>query len=158
MNNNTDRSILDKSLAVIEPEILQLIVENSRLSAEIDRIQRENHKARRKLLLNSLQVGDAFDMMFKFIDENVDQPEIKSLIGNFRTVLKIYNKFLAKHGVEKIEALGEIADPHFHNIQEVKQNHSGKDGEIIEVIREGYLFKEELLREADVVVIQTKEE
>jgi molecular chaperone GrpE len=130
------------------------------MSVEVARVQRENHKVMRKLLIDFLQVGDTFDMMFKFIDKNVDHQETekKKLIGNFKTVFKIYNKQLAKQGVEKLESLGKIADPHLHNIQEVKQQNMGDDGEIIEVIREGYMYKEELLRDADVIVIQKMEE
>ena len=108
------------------------------------------------LLLSLLEVTDAFDRVFQNVEskkEKIDQ-QMKIWIGNFRTVARMLRKILTEQGVKEIENLGQGFDPHWHKIAETVVDTSKSDGTIIEVVRKGYVWKNRILREAEVVVVR----
>ncbi|PYV07884.1 MAG: nucleotide exchange factor GrpE [Acidobacteria bacterium] len=58
----------------------------------------------------------------------------------------------AKLGVAPIEALGERFDPNRHEALIREENPRYPENTVIEVLREGYLYKDRLLRPAQVKV------
>jgi len=69
----------------------------------------------------------------------------------------IYNKLkatLEAQGITKIEAKGELFDPHLH---EAVMQQEGEDGVVIEETQKGYKFKEKVIRPSLVIVGKGKE-
>jgi molecular chaperone GrpE len=61
---------------------------------------------------------------------------------------------LARRGVRPLEALGADFDPHLHQAVSSEPAEGRRDGEVVEVLRKGYLLNERLLRPAMVKVAQ----
>jgi molecular chaperone GrpE len=61
-------------------------------------------------------------------------------------------KILERHGVERIEALGEPFDPEFHEAMMQQEDPDVDDNTVINVLQKGYLLHGRLLRPAMVIV------
>jgi molecular chaperone GrpE len=67
-------------------------------------------------------------------------------------VFKQLGDVLAKLGVVPFDALGEHFDPYRHEALIREENWDAPENTVIEVIRPGYLYKDRLLRPAQVKV------
>lgn len=81
--------------------------------------------------------------------------EIQKLVSGVEVTERNLLAALERHGVRKIEPIGEMFDPHLH--QAVFQRPDDEDGKIIEVLQPGYLMHERLLRPAMVGVGTARE-
>ena len=63
---------------------------------------------------------------------------------------------LAKHGIRRIEPLGERFDPRYHEAVYQRADPARDTGEVIEVILPGYMIHERLLRPAKVGVVDNE--
>ena len=57
-----------------------------------------------------------------------------------------------RHGVSRIEALGQKLDPHFHQAMIEVPDDSVEPGTIVQEMQAGYMHKDRLLRPALVAV------
>ncbi len=77
-------------------------------------------------------------------------------IGQYREgVQLLYRQILdamARFGVAPIDAVGKKFDPHFHEALAREENAEYDDNTVIRELRRGYLFKDRLLRPAQVTV------
>ncbi len=71
-------------------------------------------------------------------------------------VLRGLENSLTLEGVEKIDALGESFDPHFHEALMYEERSDKKEGIVVDVIQAGYKIKDRVLRPARVVVAQSE--
>ncbi len=62
------------------------------------------------------------------------------------------SEVLARAGLEAIEALGKLFDPHYHQAVETVEEAGRRDQEIVEEMQRGYVLKHRLLRPAIVKV------
>jgi molecular chaperone GrpE len=69
-------------------------------------------------------------------------------------ILKQTLDLLARRGVKPLDALGADFDPHLHQAVTSEPADGHRDGEVVEVLRKGYLLNERLLRPAMVKVAQ----
>ena len=70
-------------------------------------------------------------------------------------VLRGLENSLTLEGVEKIDALGESFDPHFHEALMYEERSDTEEGIVVDVIQAGYKIKDRVLRPARVVVAQS---
>ena len=71
-------------------------------------------------------------------------------------VLRGLENSLTLEGVEKIDALGESFDPHFHEALMYEERSDKEEGIVVDVIQTGYKIKDRVLRPARVVVAQSE--
>ena len=67
----------------------------------------------------------------------------------------VRNQFLEtlkNNGLTKLEAMGEIFDPNFHEALAQQPSEGAKDQEVIQVFQEGYTLNGRLIRAAKVVI------
>lgn len=105
--------------------------------------------ANSSLLGELMPILDNFDMGL----QAARQENAGSIITQgMSMVYKQMNDFLESQGVKRIEAEGQIFDPNLH--EAVSQAHSDEvpEGNIINVLRQGYQLQDRLLRAATVVV------
>lgn len=88
-------------------------------------------------------VGDA--------DEGAD-PKTKALVEGVQLIDSELGKALERHGVRKIEALGTIFDPNFHQAVMEEENKDVAAGTVLKVFQEGYQISDRVLRPSMVVV------
>ncbi len=123
-----------------------------RLAAEFDnykkRSARETDSAKligkAELARRLLPIVDEFELAINAIElkDSVDKG-IALVFSNFIDVLK-------KEGLREIGSDGAF-DPYRHEIM-LTRNASEKEGEIVEVVRKGYMFNGIMLRPASVIV------
>lgn len=76
--------------------------------------------------------------------------EMKQLVSGVEATERNLLAALSRHGVQKIDPLGETFDPHRH--QAVYQRPDEEEDKIIEVLQPGYMLHDRLLRPAMVGV------
>lgn len=130
-----------------------------RTSAEFDnyrkRVERDRRemadRAAESLLVDLLPLVDDLERALA-ADASGDAAE-----GYRRGVELIHKQMLdllARRGVKPMEALGADFDPHLHQAVASEPADGHRDGEVIAVLRKGYLLNDRLLRPAMVKVAQ----
>ncbi len=109
------------------------------------------------LLGDLLPILDNFDRALghqanlETLDAEGLKKHLKSLMTGMQMVKKQFMDILQSQGVKPIKALGEIYDPHLHEVIEYVPG-EGKPDEIITEVQTGYLLQDRLLRAAKVRV------
>lgn len=131
------------------------------LAAEMQNMQRRFDKEKEnllkygseKILRDLLEVVDNFERTLGFIKDDEDQ-KIKNLYVGLDMVNKQFTDSLSKHGLKKVEALGEKFDPNFHEALAQQPSEDKEDMEILQVHQDGYTLNERLIRPSKVVVVK----
>lgn len=125
--------------------------ENSRKRAERDRREAEQYGGSR-LARDLLPV---YDNLRRALDAATDEhrAQAAALIEGVELTLKELVKTLNKHGVTTISpATGDVFDPQLHQAMFEAPVPGTKAGQIIQVMTEGFLLHDRLLRPAQVGV------
>lgn len=170
--SKTDDSELEETVAedqaAAEPEldpIQELTAERDelkdrmlRLAAETEnykkRTEREKNeffkRANESILKDLLPVMDNLERALEHAVEEggAEAAMVKGLELTSQELWKV----LERHGVERVEALGEPFDPELHEAMMQQEDPDADDNTVIGVLQKGYLFHGRLLRPAMVVV------
>ncbi|PZQ98054.1 MAG: nucleotide exchange factor GrpE [Cereibacter sphaeroides] len=125
--------------------------ENSRKRGERDRREAEQYGGTR-LARDLLPV---YDNLKRALDAATDKagPESSALIEGVELTLRELTNVLTKHGVTPISpAIGDVFDPQQHQAMFEAPLPGTKAGQIIQVMTEGFLLHDRLLRPAQVGV------
>jgi molecular chaperone GrpE len=132
-----------------------------RKQAELDnfrkRTQREKEEFRQianeSLVRDLLPVLDGFERALKQRDAAV--PE--TFYEGMELIHRQLSDVLGRAGLEPMETVGELFDPHYHQAVETVEDPRRRDQEIVEELQRGYLFNRRLLRPAIVrVAVKSK--
>ena len=150
-----DSMHLSKPLAEIEDEVRNIMSQLSASRSRTRQLESEHHEATRRLLLDLLEILDAFERVFRTIQAKQDQitPQMKIWVGNFKTVEKLLGKCLTEHGIARMENLDQTFDPQWHRVSEVVVDSAKNEGTIVEEVRAGYIWRGQVLRKAEVNVV-----
>ena len=127
-----------------------------RKTAEFDnfrkRVERERKDftewAAADLLGDLLAVMDDFDRALR-----VETPEAaRPYTAGVEMIHKALHELVRKRGVSEVEALGRDFDPHEHQAVAYEEMPGARDGEVVQVLQQGYKLGERLLRPAMVRV------
>lgn len=142
-------------LSVIEQDIGNLMRELAEARFALSEQEREHKEKTRRLLLALIEVLDAFGRVFANIHGKEDQvtPQMKGWIANFRTVRRLLDQALTDQGIARIESLDREFDPRWHRAVELVVDPSRPQGTIVEETVMGYLWRGEILRKAEVIVV-----
>lgn len=100
--------------------------------------------AQASILQDLLPLVDDFERALQDAQKN------QSLVG-FELIQKNLLKLLEKHGVTEVKAEGML-DPQIHEVLMQVPQEGAQSGEIIAVLRKGYMHKGQVLRPAQVSV------
>ncbi len=79
-----------------------------------------------------------------------------ALLAGVELVARNFVAALARHGVTRVEALGEPFDPSIHDgVSMVPASDASQHGKVVAVLRAGYRIGDELLRPASVVIARS---
>ena len=122
-----------------------------RAEEEKEEIQRS---AKSALLMKMLSTVDDLDRAIAMMptDESAGWSEGIQLVR--RNVMNM----LDTEGVTKVESLGKPYDPSFAEALLFRETEDGEEGTVVEVFREGYMYKDRVLRAAQVVVAKRPEQ
>jgi molecular chaperone GrpE len=79
-------------------------------------------------------------------------PEAKAVIDGIKLIADQLRGVLRQHGLKEVEPLGEPFDAKFHEAVAQQASASVPEGQVLQVLRPGYLLNDRLLRAASVVL------
>lgn len=107
--------------------------------------------AQENLLRDFLPVLDNLERALAHAGDFPKDPASKGLLSGVQMVAKQLLEILKNHGVKRINALGEVFNPHHHEaIGYVEEE--GKPEEVVTEVEPGYFFHDRLLRASKVRV------
>jgi molecular chaperone GrpE len=128
-------------------------LENFRKRSEKDKIEGIT-LAKSSVLIEFLPVADACERALASLAEtNTDESE--SLLQFKQGVELLYKQLLdtlGRTGIVPIEAKGKAFDPHLHEALSREESADIAEDMVVRELRKGYLFKDRLLRPAQVIV------
>ncbi len=78
--------------------------------------------------------------------------DLKTLIGGVELVLNQFKSVLAGHGLKELSPAGQPFDANFHESLSAQPSADAPEGQVLTVVRTGYVLNGRLLRPAAVVV------
>ncbi|MBP01901.1 MAG: nucleotide exchange factor GrpE [Rhodospirillaceae bacterium] len=149
---------LEVALEDAKKEKLLAQAESVNVGKRADKRISENSKfATADLCKSLLQVADNLERALLAAPEELrKENEVVSnlAIGVDMTAKELIN-ILSSYGVQKITSLGAVFDPNQHQAIQKVERDGVANGIIVEVMQEGYMVHDRLLREAMVVVAST---
>ena len=152
-----------EEIALLKNQIEQYRDQALRAAADLEnyrkRMMREKEEtiryANNSLLEKLLPIMDNFELGLQAArasatsDVNSQAGEI---ISGLSMVERQLHDFFKDHGMESIEAVGNIFDPKLHDALSYQIDTSLPEGQVISQLRRGYLLAGRLLRPASVIV------
>lgn len=140
----------DSEIEVLNNKIAELNDKYLRAVAETENIKRRSILDSESIARNrSINITKNFlpliDAIFAASVHSPDDEGIKSLV-------KTLESTLVKIGITKIETVGEVLNPSFHNAIQIVEEKDKKTNTIISEMQSGYMFGDTVLRSAMVVV------
>ena len=117
-----------------------------------NRIQRD-----RELEYVSMK-GDIIKKVLPVLDDMeralANRPEGDSWVNGMELITRKFQTILEAEGLKRIEAAGQPFDPNFHEAISSEPNDDVESGHVIEVVQNGYMLGERVIRPAMVRVAQ----
>jgi molecular chaperone GrpE len=111
------------------------------------RMEKEIHETtllgKEKLIIDLLSVVDELELALRSGRETENKQAL--LQGVEMTLKKVYTT-LGREGLTKIDALGKSFDPKLHEVVMKVPTKEHDEGEVIEEVRTGYLFRDKVIR------------
>ena len=82
------------------------------------------------------------------------RPDSDSWANGMELIARKFQNILETEGLKRIEAAGELFDPNFHEAISSEPNEDVESGHVIEVVQNGYMLGERVIRPAMVRVAQ----
>jgi molecular chaperone GrpE len=84
-------------------------------------------------------------------------PDNDALLEGIESTLRLFFQTLERFGIKKIDALGQRFDPSLHEAMMEADDASQPPGTVIQILEDGYIIHERLLRPARVVVTKRRQ-
>jgi molecular chaperone GrpE (heat shock protein) len=129
-------------------------------SDEIVAREKEHKETMIHLLRSLVDVMDSFDRLLStetgLAGESTSRPPSED--RGMRLISRQLRKVLEDAGVSRMSCIGELLDPQRHEVDSIRGVNQSGDEMIVEIVREGYEWKGEVLRCPRVVVAINSEE
>jgi molecular chaperone GrpE len=147
---------LEARLAAKDAELQEILAKYRGASDEFDQararlrkeVSKDVERGRRSVLVSFLEVLDNLDRALVAACDRQDDPFVQGV----SLVQQQFLSTLEGLGVARINPLGEPFDPQRHEAVATMTSEENPDGQIIGVVRPGYLIGDEMLRPAMVAV------
>ncbi|MDD2324456.1 MAG: nucleotide exchange factor GrpE [Alphaproteobacteria bacterium] len=157
----TEKDGAEDALEQAQTEIGKLKDQILRAMAETENTRRRMKKEvedAQKFALGSfakemLVVADNFRRALDAVPKDgADGDTLKNLVTGVEATERQLLAAFERFGIKKISPLGEVFDPHYHQVMMEIDDPSKPAGQIVQVLQEGYMIHDRLLREAMVAV------
>ena len=141
---------LELELANVKNEMLldRAELENFKRRTNDERIKDRKY-ANQSLLSDMINVIDIFD---KAVSSNTDDELLKKYLLGFKMINMQLQQVMNDYGVQKIKDLGEKFNPNIHQAVETVEVEGVEEGQVVEVVMQGYMYKDRVLRPSMVKV------
>jgi molecular chaperone GrpE len=134
-----------------------------RLVAEFDNFRKRSSKqysqliksANEEIILDMLNVVDDFQRALESLsspDDRNKSEDCENILAGMRLIYDKLTAVLKNRGVREIEALNQPFDPHYHEAVMQSPSEDHEEGTVINVVSQGYMLNDRVLRHAKVVV------
>lgn len=153
---NKEAKVLEKLMeenAKLKDDYLRAFAEAENTKKRCQQeIEKNNKFAIANFAKNLLGVADNLQRAIEAASKEENNPACESLLKGVELTQSELTKVFDKFNIHKMDIMGEVFDPNFHQvIQEVPDN-SKPAGTIIAEVQTGYMINDRILREAMVVV------
>ncbi|MCK4499105.1 nucleotide exchange factor GrpE [Candidatus Babeliales bacterium] len=130
-----------------------------RVTADLQNLKRRTEKERAEwgmmgqmAILNVfLPLIDDVDLALSVADVSVTEDSDKEWLEGFKLIQKKLNKIFDDLGVKEIDC-GAKFDPKLHEALVSVESEEHEEGDVVEILRKGYTFKDKVIRHARVSV------
>jgi molecular chaperone GrpE len=152
---------LESELKTAKAEVAEWQDRFLRKAAELENYRKRSEKekadsmllAKSAVLIEFLPVADACERALKIFDEDRNVPvSLQQYQEGVELLYKQVLDALGRAGATAMEAEGQPFDPHRHEALSREESPDFEEGTVIRELRRGYLFKDRLLRPAQVIV------
>lgn len=113
------------------------------------RVEREQEEARARITADILaRYLDVIDDFERALSDYPSSDESNAWVEGISMIYEKLLLILEAEGVELIPAEGEVFDPNIHEAISYEESEDHRDGQVIEVIKQGYLLGERVIRPA----------
>jgi molecular chaperone GrpE len=145
---------LEAQIAALEDRVLRELAEQENIRM---RARREREEAIRFAASNfAKDIVSSLDNLRRAIEnfpKDLDtDPSLKEVLLGLHVTEKSFLKTLEKHGITRLNPIGESFDPNRHDAFHLVEGSGEPPGKITEVLEPGYLHHDRLLRPAKVSV------
>lgn len=131
-------------------------MENLRKRVAVD-MEKNTKYANTEFAKSLLPVADGLDKAVEHAKKQLEEGKnadsfVHNLLTGIEMVQKQLDGTLKKHHIEKMDILGKVFDPNFHQVISQVDDSSKPAGTIIDVMQTGYMIGDRVLREAMVIV------
>lgn len=99
-----------------------------------------------------------YDQFSKIVEFPTDNELLSNFLIGFKMIRDQFKEVLESEGVVEIKSLGEMFDAKVHHAIEKESNKDKPNGIILEVLQNGYHFKDRILRPAMVKINEWSED
>lgn len=157
-DTKSEKEKYEENLKNLESKIAETNDRYVRLAAEFDNYRRRTAKERLELISTASE--DVIKGMLPILDDCERALEVLRKSDSSQAAIEgtelIYNKlmtYLKNRGLSVIEALGKGLDTDFHEaVAQMPVQEAERKNTIIDVVQQGYLLNEKVIRYAKVVV------
>lgn len=141
---------LEEELANVKNEMLKdrAELENFKRRINDERIK-DRIYANQSLVTDLIEITDIFD---KAVSKQPEDEVLKKYLLGFSMINTQIQQIMENYGVKKIDALNKPFNPSYHEAIETKQVEGVEPNTVVEVVREGYMFKDRIIRPSMVKV------
>ena len=122
-----------------------------RTSEEMEDLRRT---ANSRSLLNLLSIVDDLERAFSLIPDDAVAP---GWLEGLHLVMRNITGILDLEGVSKIEVVGKLFEPRECEAVQYQETEEAEEGQVIQVLRDGYKHHDKVLRAAQVIVAKKPE-
>ena len=143
-------SELEKELEEVRQHVLyaQAETQNVRRRLEQEKINAAQYAAT-GFARDMLSVKDTLDRALAAVPDDVRADDrLKGLITGIEATSRELDNVFQRHGIVRIEAIGQKLDPHFHQAMIELPSDEAEPGTIVQEMQAGYMLKDRLLRPA----------
>lgn len=147
---------LTKKNVELDAKVKDIENRRLRLAAEFENYRKRTRKewellkdqTKAEVLSEVLNVVDDFDRAFEVLGDREDNDFVKGI----RLIYNNLTSILEGFGLERMNSLGELFDPNLHMAVATIETREAEPNHIVEVIQEGYLMGDAVVRIAKVVI------
>ncbi len=141
---------LEEELANVKNEMLKdrAELENFKRRSNDERIK-DRIYANQSFAADLVEILDIFD---KAVSKEVEDEVLKKYLMGFSMINTQIFQILENYGVKKIDALNKPFDVNYHEALEMKEVEGVEPNTVVEVVRDGYMFKDRVIRPSMVKV------
>ena len=159
-NQESHSSVAEDKKETLDTEIQNM--KNSLQRAQADLVNYRNRSegerknllryANSRLLIKLLPVLDEFKLA---MDQAPDSESGEPWLEGFKLIQRKLHSLMESEGVTQIEAEDQVFDPSKHEALAQQESSEHNDDHIIQVVRDGYILDDRILRPAQVIVAKT---